>query len=180
MTSTLNERIAAAQDFNGLCGLQWALAALWLGAVGVLPDQLWWLVIVPLLCGIAVRRYYRRVYGIRQGRAIDAGLVSAVWIFGILVLMIVVVAVPDGILDLAWPPVLAAALAALWWWSLRHVGTTWVHALGVLAIGGCGLIPVSGDTRLALTRFAAATALVTVGLYDHWRLTRILGKGLPA
>lgn len=186
-TAPIEQRIAAAHDFDGLCGLTIVPFGVYLLLVQLLPDSTGTTLALLLACTAAstfLQRGYRRRYGVREDGPADPERESAL---GLVVYLLVgtavvalVVSLPDDsiLLPLLGSTVTAGALAVLVWRKLRHIGTTWVHAVAVAVVGLSGLVPPVGRwDHTGLIALAAAAAIIVIGLHDHARLVHLLGKG---
>lgn len=180
MTATLDQRLAAAKDFDQLNGLaNIHLGTLLLANVLAPSEGLAWFLVVAgasLAVGLVQRWWFRPRFGVQ----VADGEHAAWWIFGLVGFVLALLALNR--VDAAHPTwvrlvplLLAAGLAVQWGVGLRHVGTRWWHAAAVAVLGAAGLgRPLGFDVPPRLVGALAGVALLAVGALDLRRLTRIL------
>lgn len=171
----LDRRIAAAQDFEGLCGLDMLPLAAWLALGGT--GHFWPGAVVLIVGQMVARRYYRRRFGVVEREENPGQQVMVV--LGVMVAIVALAALTPSTWHgvTLFPLLLTLCLGGMWWWTLRHVGLTWVHALALLAVGLLALLPGGDDSVQAWGGPVMGLALAVVGIHDHLRLVRIIGKG---
>ncbi|MEL4505134.1 hypothetical protein AAEX63_12745 [Luteococcus sp. H138] len=180
-TDDLQRRIAVSKDYDMLQGLISVGTGLSVLLAAATRNYLWMAIGGGLSAAIGVTWYEKRYGKARATRNRNA------WTLLFTVLAIVLIVLANG-LDhfhpgpLLWTPLVAGPLMLAGEWAgLRHTGLTVWHWISCIALTACAFIPLLGyQPSHWFAMGTLAPALVVIGLVDHQRLVKVLGRGVQS
>lgn len=180
-TADLQQRIAVSKDYDMLQGLIPVGTGISILLAAATRDFTWMAIGSGLSVAIGVSWYEKRYGKARTTRNRSA------WTVLLTILAILVIVFANGFDHfhpgpLLWTPLLAGPLMLAGEWAgLRHTGLTIWHWISCIVLTLCSFIPLFGShPSFWFAMGTLAPALIVIGLVDHQRLVKALGKGVQS